>query len=117
MSETILIRVYDDPDGGGEKSLDEAVIMARPGLEETENSYRYRVRDPGDFQKGSFRTIELKKSKPRVNAVIGRLKGESTTTIQSLLFPKEDGWSAASAGKWAREHRRGVDEALSVLFD
>lgn len=30
------------------------------GLDETESSYRFRQRDPGEFVEGSFRTITLK---------------------------------------------------------
>jgi len=40
-------------------------------VDETEESWRLRQRDPGDFQEGSFRTITLTEG---VKAVIGRLK-------------------------------------------
>jgi HK97 family phage prohead protease len=40
-------------------------------VDETEDSYRLRQREPGDFQEGSFRTINLTEG---VSAVIGRLK-------------------------------------------
>lgn len=39
--------------------------------DETSTSFRFRQRDPGDFQAGSFRTITLDKG---VSAVIGRPK-------------------------------------------
>jgi phage gp29-like protein len=39
--------------------------------DETEESLRYRQREPGDFEDGSFRTITLKAG---IKAVIGRLK-------------------------------------------
>lgn len=42
-----------------------------PKVDETEDSLRLRQKDPGEFQEGSFRTIEVK---PGVKAVIGRLK-------------------------------------------
>lgn len=41
------------------------------GPDETSSSYRFRQRDPGDFQRGSFRTIELTDG---VKAVVGKLK-------------------------------------------
>lgn len=39
--------------------------------DETSTSFRFRQRDPGDFQRGSFRTITLDRG---VSAVIGRPK-------------------------------------------
>lgn len=40
-------------------------------VDETDDTYRLRQRDPGDFKDGSFRTIELKEG---VKAVVGHLK-------------------------------------------
>jgi HK97 family phage prohead protease len=72
--------------------------------EDTENEIRHRLRDPGDFQEGSFRRITLQRDKPRVFGVIGKLKGETTTTLQALRFPKDDGWTMATAKKWLADH-------------
>jgi hypothetical protein len=72
--------------------------------EETENEIRHRLRDPGDFEEDSFRRITLKRDKPRVFAVAGRLKGETTLTVQSVRFPKDDGWTMAEAKKWMADH-------------
>lgn len=46
-------------------------FKAKKPADETENTYRFRLRDPGDFKAGSFRTITLTDG---VKAVIGRLK-------------------------------------------
>jgi len=73
-------------------------------VEETENEIRIRLRNPGDFQSDSFRQVPMKRDKPRVFGIIGRLKGESKTTLQSLRFPKGDGWTKSTASKWARDH-------------
>lgn len=78
--------------------------------EETENEIRHRVRDPEDFQPDSFRTITLKADKPRVFAIIGKLKGETKTTIQALRFPKEDGWTMAKAKRWVEEHFKPIKD-------
>lgn len=79
-------------------------ITTKPGWDETETSLRFRVRDPELFQEGSFRTVPIKKDKPRVNSVMGRLKDEETLTVQSVIFPKEDGWDLADAKTWLSEH-------------
>jgi uncharacterized protein YjaG (DUF416 family) len=35
---------------------------------------------------------------------MGKLKGEDTMTVQSVLFPKEDGWTMDGAKEWIKEH-------------
>lgn len=90
-------------------------IITKPGWDETETSFRFRVRDPGLFQEGSFRTVPIKKDKPRVNSIMGRLKDETTLTVQSIIFPKEDDWDLADAKKWLGEHEdltKGCDQEL-----
>lgn len=42
-------------------------------VDETGNSFRFRVREPGRFAKGSFRTFQPK-GKPGVSIVFGELK-------------------------------------------
>ena len=87
------------------KMLEEAkTVITKPGWDETETSFRFRVRSPGLFTDGSFRTVQIKKDKPRVNSVMGRLKDETTLTVQSIIFPKEDDWDLSSAKSWLKEH-------------
>ena len=79
-------------------------------LEEAENEIRYRVKEPELFDPDSFITKAIKEDKPRVSAIFGKLKeGEDTSAmvLQSFRFPKEDGWTMESAGKWAEEHLKG----------
>lgn len=54
------------------------------GPDETSTSYRFRQRDPGDFQSGSFRTITLDKG---VSAVIGKpkKKAEKAADLVELI--------------------------------
>ncbi len=74
--------------------------------EETENEIRHRVRDPGLFEANSFRRITMKKDVPRVYAIIGHLKSETSTTVQALRFPKTepDNWTLAKAKTWKKDH-------------
>jgi len=82
------------------------MVLERPGWDDSPDytEIRYRIRDPEDFEPDSFRRIPIKKSKPRVFAVAGRLKGEKTMTLQSLRFPKGDGWTLDKAKKWVEDH-------------
>lgn len=50
------------------------------GSDETEDSWRYRQREPGDFAEGSFRTIDLTTG---VKAVIGHLKALKSVRLQA----------------------------------
>lgn len=78
----------------------------KPEPEETEETIRIRVKDPGGFQEDSFRTIDIDADRG-IKAVIGRLEGETTTTIQSYLFNKEKGdWTVATAQAWVDEHEK-----------
>jgi len=76
----------------------------KPEPEITENYIRIRVKNPNLFQPDSFRTIDISKSEG-IKAVIGKLKGETTTTIQSYLFDKEK-WTLSEAQEWVREHAK-----------
>ena len=71
------------------------------GWDETGTSYRYRVRDPDDFQEGTFRTIGFGDS--GIKAVVGKLKGEEAMTLQSLIFPK-DKFTEEEAKQWVKNH-------------
>jgi len=92
-------------------------VITKPGWDETGTSFRFRVREPDLFQEGTFRTVQIKEDKPRVNSVMGRLKGEETMTIQSLIFPKEDDWTLAEAKEWLGEHEdltKGVESEMEI---
>jgi len=69
-------------------------------IDVTENSIRIRQRMPGDFEKDSFRTINITDG---VQAVIGRLKGEDTTTVQTYIFDREK-FTLEQAKEWVKEH-------------
>jgi len=56
------------------------------------NFHSCRLKDPKDFQKGSFRQIK----KGKLTLIIGRPEGKTTTTTQAYRYPK-DAWSAEEA--------------------
>jgi ATP-dependent Clp endopeptidase proteolytic subunit ClpP len=67
------------------------------------NEHACRVRDPGKFQKGSFRRISRKSEGKTLDIIIGRLKGKTTTTTQAFRYPKDE-WSASEARKHCKDH-------------
>lgn len=90
-------------DDGTWKTSGEFAEWKEKRVDVTPNFIRVRVRRPGDFTPGSFRFITLDKSRG-IRAVIGRLKGKTTTARQSIVFDRKKGWTAASAEKWVRDH-------------
>lgn len=82
----------------------------KPAPEVTENTIRIRVRDPGDFQQDSFRTITIGAEDDGIQAVVGRLTGEETTTTQAFIFDKEK-WTVGRAQAWVDEHK---EETIDV---
>jgi HK97 family phage prohead protease len=61
------------------------------------NEHAARVKNPDLFESDSFRRKEI--GNRGVIAIIGKLKGETTTTIQAYRFPK-DKFTAEQAQKW-----------------
>lgn len=96
-----LIELYKADDMGKAKEPDV-----------TENSIRVRMKNPGSFQEGSFRTIDI--SKPQgIKAVIGRPKGKDSTEVQTYIFDK-DKWTPAEAKKWAEDHEKGAQKEAAM---
>lgn len=92
-----------------------AAKESKPEPEETENFIHIRMRDPDDFQEGSIRTIDIDKDRG-ITARIGRLEGETVTTIQAYLFDKEKGnWTIASALAWVEEHGKTVANVTEII--
>jgi phage-related protein (TIGR01555 family) len=76
-------------------------LSEKDAVETTRNQIRVRVARPGDFQKGSFRSITISKKKG-ISAIIGRPKGKSSTKVQSYRFDKKK-WDAKTAAAWVRD--------------
>jgi len=63
------------------------------------NEHACRLRDPDQFQKGSFRRIV----KGGVSIIIGKLKGKTTTTAQAFRYPKSK-WTVERARAHCKRH-------------
>lgn len=90
---------------------------AKPAPEVTENTIRIRVRDPGDFQEDAFdgdkfRTMNIGDEDNGIQATIGKLKGETSTTIQSYIFQK-DKWTVGRARQWVDDHKKSLDKQMT----
>ena len=83
-------------------------LFAKPHKdpEVTEKYVRIRVRDPGLFVEGSFRTIVLS-AKEGIHAVVGKLKSDpkGATVIQNYMFEVEKEWTMEKAQAWVKEHK------------
>ena len=67
------------------------------------NFHAARMLDPGKFEKDSFRTINIGNKNSGITAIVGKLKGESTTKVQTYRFDK-DKFTAKQARQWLEDH-------------
>ena len=65
-----------------------------------DSEVRYKVRDLAEFEDGSLERTTIKTSIPRIEAIVGTLKGANKQSFQTLFFPKADGWTLDDAKKW-----------------
>lgn len=65
-----------------------------------ENEHAARIREPGDFEKDSFRRKNISKG---IDIIIGKLKGEDTMTTQAYRFDAKE-FTAEEAKKWLKDH-------------
>lgn len=81
-------------------------LVTKPGIEETTNEFRYRIRDPGDLVQGSFRRGTIKRDRPRIFGIFGKLKTDpqGSLVLQALRFPKGDGWTRDQVQEWISAH-------------
>lgn len=80
-------------------------LISKPGLDETEGKFRYRVRNPNDFVRSSFRTKALS-GVLGVKLIVGKLKnGDGSMVAQSYLFDKTK-WTRSKAREWIKDHVR-----------
>lgn len=68
--------------------------------DEGDSEIRLKIRDIAEFVEGTFKKIGFKTDMPRINAIVATPKGGESRVIQSVMFPKEDGWTMDDAKKW-----------------
>jgi len=73
------------------------------GVETTEHQVRVRVRSPSDFEPGSFRSHMLSESEG-ISAIVGKLRGQSSMSVQALRFDRAHDWTEEKARAWASKH-------------
>lgn len=83
-------------------------------VEETESEYRIRIKSPSLFQADSFRYKSISSEKGGISLVIGKLKGQSTTTAQAVRFKKKTdggaGWTKSEAQAWWNDHKASLNK-------
>ena len=76
-------------------------------LEEAATFWRYRVRDPSDFEK--FRVKKLAKG---VKTTIGKIKGSNRWEIQNYTFEKPLFTTREQVRKWLDQHLKSEIKTL-----
>lgn len=91
------------------------LLEMSPSLKPLPNEHACRLRDPGDFQEGSFRRMRREHEGKQYSVIMGRLKGETTLTEQAYRYPKET-WSAAQARSHCRSHDGDFEAAERAII-
>jgi len=90
--------------------VDRLMIQADP-VETTENEIRIRLKSPRLFdQDHGFKSQKVAGAKG-VRAIVGRLKGKTAASWQSLRFDREQ-WTAGEAQRWVKKHKITGDNYL-----
>ena len=84
-------------------------------LDETENEIRARVEEPGSFISSSFRRIAIDEE-AGIYAIIGKKKGEQSTTIQSYRFEKPK-WNKEKCISWLDKHKVSSTAKASMIYE
>ena len=79
-----------------------------PGIEEDKMIWRYRVRDPADFEK-----FRVKKLGEGVKITLGKIKNSQRWEIQNYLFEKQAFKTQEQVRKWLDQHLK--DEIQTLL--
>jgi len=88
------------------KAIDPDEILGKP----YPNEHACRLREPGDFQKDTFKRTSRKHEGKEYDIISGKLKGETTMTEQAYRYPK-DTWDADEARAHCGDHDGIVFEA------
>jgi hypothetical protein len=67
------------------------------------NFHSCRLRNPDDFQKDSFRTVERAHNGKQYSVIMGKLTGKSSITEQAYRY-KKDTWSVSEARSHCDQH-------------
>jgi hypothetical protein len=78
-----------------------------PGLEEGKTVWRYRVQDPGKFEKFRVKNITT-----GIKITLGKVKGSQRWEIQNYLFDKENFKTRDQVRKWLDTHLKGEIKSL-----
>ena len=99
-----------------EKAISEKADDAKP----YENEYSCRLRDPGNFQDGTFKRGSRKHDGKEYGVIFGKLKGETAMTEQAYRYP-HDTWGADDAKSHCESHdgswEKAVEEQATAQID
>jgi len=74
------------------------------------NEHACRLKDPDDFQEGTFKRTEREHEGKKYSIIMGKLKDETAMTEQAYRYDKE-AWTAAEAKSHCTEHEGTFEPA------
>jgi len=73
-----------------------------------------RLRDPNDFQQGSFRSMTRSHEGKEYRVIVGKLEGKNTMSEQAYRYPKKV-WEASTAKSHCSSHNGKFEEASKSI--
>ena len=78
------------------------------------NEHACRIREPDDFEKGSFRRMTRESGNKKYDVILGKLKGSDTLTEQAYRYDKTV-WSVDSAKNHCQQHKGKTFEPAKTI--
>ena len=97
------IRLWDFSPVTFAANPDALITGVKAELKPYPNEHACRLRNPDDFQDGSFRRMTRVSDGKKYSVIMGRLEGEDTLTEQAYRYDKEV-WEAADAKDHCEDH-------------
>ena len=106
----LLAKKLEEQEAEAEETIEESVDISKP----YPNEHACRLRNPGDFQDNSMRSMERDHNGKKYRVIMGRLKGQTTMTEQAYRYNKET-WSADEARSHCTSHKGSFEAAQKSI--
>lgn len=93
---------------------DELFIDADYAQKPLPNEHACRLKDPGGFEDGSFRSVSRTSGGKKYRIIMGKLKGQTTMTEQAYRYAKTV-WTASEAKSHCKDHKGSFEAAKEGL--
>jgi len=110
------IRLWDASPVVFAANPDALVTSVKAELKPYPNEHACRLRNPDDFEEGTFRRTTRTSDGKKYSVIMGRLEGEDTLTEQAYRYDREV-WEEGEAKTHCKDHDGTFEPAKEKTFD